>query len=555
MTVTIASDTFTRANQSGWGTASDGNTWNHATGSGTLSIASNKGHYTGDANNANMVLLGNAWGGTVNAVFRAKMSNAASDLVGLVIRDDGTNKVQVIYHNGVLNALVDGVSVASTSVAVSSNTLYWLRLVASGTSYQVRFWPDAQAEPAALWNLTFTDTVAGNGQVGVYLLAFNVSDTIDIDSFSVVATPQDYYVSTTGNDSTGNGTQSNPWLTLAYAGKRVGAGDTVHVLSGTYTSPSTLNAYGMSGGLITYKSETRWGAKLATSWASSATPIRCNGDYSQIIGFEISGGTVRIPITLFGSYSLIQYNYIHDINPPCDNTGSGGIVDDGSTSNNTIDSNIVARFGNYPTACDFTQGIYPHGSNDVITNNIVYNTSGAGLAANHNTAPMTFANNLSFANAEYGLTLNGSASIDNYIVSNNIFVANLLPAINVHSIANGTHNQFLNNIVFSNGGTSLYTVDASPATPNGTITGTITSDPLFVNFQSDGSGDYHLQLTSPGIDGGTSTGAPASSYDGVARPQRNGFDIGPYELPGSYNVVHRVRNGKAVHRVREGNTE
>lgn len=59
---------------------------------------------------------------------------------------------------------------------------------------------------------------------------------------------------------------------------------------------------------------------------------------------------------------------------------------------------------------------------------------------------------------------------------------------------------------------------------------TDTTFPNFVNYQIDGSGDYHLLHTSACIDAGTSTGAPSTDLDGVARPQINGFDVGPYEL-------------------------
>lgn len=51
-----------------------------------------------------------------------------------------------------------------------------------------------------------------------------------------------YYISTTGNDSTGNGSQSSPWKTLSKAVSSVTTlGDTIHVNAGTYTETSTLN--------------------------------------------------------------------------------------------------------------------------------------------------------------------------------------------------------------------------------------------------------------------------------------------------------------------------
>ena len=60
-----------------------------------------------------------------------------------------------------------------------------------------------------------------------------------------------------------------------------------------------------------------------------------------------------------------------------------------------------------------------------------------------------------------------------------------------------------------------------------TASGTITSDAQFVNYQQNGSGDYHLKSTSPAIDAGTSVGAPSTDFDGNPRPQGKNYVIGP----------------------------
>ena len=48
-----------------------------------------------------------------------------------------------------------------------------------------------------------------------------------------------YYVSTTGNDGTGDGSIGNPWLTLYKATNTVTSGNTIHVNAGTYTETLT----------------------------------------------------------------------------------------------------------------------------------------------------------------------------------------------------------------------------------------------------------------------------------------------------------------------------
>jgi hypothetical protein len=65
-------------------------------------------------------------------------------------------------------------------------------------------------------------------------------------------------------------------------------------------------------------------------------------------------------------------------------------------------------------------------------------------------------------------------------------------------------------------------------------TGNISIDPLFVNpvdaaLAPTTDGDYHIQWSSPVIDQGTSSGAPADDIDGDSRPAGEGFDMGSDE--------------------------
>ena len=69
-----------------------------------------------------------------------------------------------------------------------------------------------------------------------------------------------------------------------------------------------------------------------------------------------------------------------------------------------------------------------------------------------------------------------------------------------------------------------------------------TDDPLFVDTASL---DFHLQRESPCIDAGTEVGAPRFDFDGVARPQGKGVDIGAFEYPTPVAAEHHDREDSA----------
>lgn len=60
-----------------------------------------------------------------------------------------------------------------------------------------------------------------------------------------------YYVSTTGSDSSGDGSISTPWSTIDYAQDQLSAGDTLYVRAGTYHQSVTITCAGTSGNEIT----------------------------------------------------------------------------------------------------------------------------------------------------------------------------------------------------------------------------------------------------------------------------------------------------------------
>jgi parallel beta-helix repeat protein len=351
------------------------------------------------------------------------------------------------------------------------------------------------------------------------------------------AASNDLYVSISGSDAN-SCTQASPCLTISHVSTLATPGTTVHVAPGTYnfnaSEPIRTSTSGIAGNPITYVSDTKWGAKLVNSWyqAGGGATWYNTSSYIVIKGFEISGGGGIDGLIDFGSHNTISGNYVHDMNNDtsvltCLQLGSGGIFLGGD--GDTVIGNVVRHIG--PPGidtCITTHGFYiSSGSSNVIVNNIASNNSGFGI---HCWGPssVTVDKNVSFNNGTGGMIFgNGNGTFDNSIISNNIAINNGVWGIreleNTGTHEVGPNNKILNNMVYGNPNGNMLLIEGN------TDSGTITADAQFINYQADGSGDYHLKATSPAIDAGISTGAPATDFDGNTRPQGAGLDIGAYE--------------------------
>jgi hypothetical protein len=335
------------------------------------------------------------------------------------------------------------------------------------------------------------------------------------------------YVASGGSDSA-DGSAQRPWATLQHAADSVAPGDTVHVAPGQYNSAVVTRTSGTATARIRFVSDVPWGAHIRTT--GSQVSWTNNGDDVDIQGFDITGDG-RIGILSNGSYVRIVGNHVHDI--PAVNTGRNGgagiNTGDYAAHDDVVLGNMVERIGAYtnPNAAHDVHGIYVSNARDVVQNNIVANVQSYGIHCWHAATDGTIANNLVFGANAGGIIVgqgdNGSTpqGADNFVVTNNIVVHNQGYGILEEGLT-GTHNRYLNNLVSGNrsGAFALQNGNEDQAT--------VVADPGFVNYRSDGTGDYHLAPGSPCIDAGTSQGAPAQDYAGAPRPQGAGLDIGPY---------------------------
>ena len=309
------------------------------------------------------------------------------------------------------------------------------------------------------------------------------------------------YVAPDGVDAN-PGTKALPFRTIARADAAAPPGYTIHVAPGTYevSAPAAHSAgivtssSGTEKARIRFVSDVKWAAKIVVTGTGIAWQSK--GNYVDIEGFDISG-TGRHGILADGANLTITNNFVHDLTVSGGCTGSGGSAIDtnGGPGNVLIKGNVIRNIGYAMIGtCKTVQGIYIANPNNVVVNNIVSGVAAAGIQQWHGATDSTIVNNTVFR-CKIGILIGGGdagalpdGSKNNY-VANNIVYDNLTFGI-VEGGKVGENNRYVDNLVHSSG-TSLRV--------SGQVSGTIAADPEFVDYRSDGTGNYRLKPTSPAI--------------------------------------------------------
>lgn len=334
------------------------------------------------------------------------------------------------------------------------------------------------------------------------------------------ANVRNLYVSTAGYDYN-PGTQIAPWRTISHAASVVNPGDIVHVAPGVYNGTVVVTRGGSETARIRFVSDTKWAAKIIGIFQPRA-------DYISIENFELTNPSGTQGIETLGSYTNILGNKVHSISGGCPSVGGAGIHTYRS-NNNLIENNIVYDIGNFNgIECQLTHNIYIEGYNDTIQNNLSYHSQGWGIVLWHGATAATIANNTIFNNLVGGILVGcGDADciINDYTkVVNNIVVYNGSLGgrygISEDGVT-GIHNIYWNNLTYANLPANYYLQNGlNPVNA-------VMANPQFINYQANGSGDYHLKSISPAIDKGTTSYAPTIDIEGKFRV--GAPDIGAYE--------------------------
>jgi hypothetical protein len=360
-----------------------------------------------------------------------------------------------------------------------------------------------------------------------------------------------YYVSTTGNDSTGTGTEASPWRNpQKCAASPVAAGDTCIVKSGTYTDAdangitvyvNSASASGTASLPITIKSEVPLGAIIKVREDSSLTQagFYISKPYYVIEGFDIdgSGGTgtstnTQSGIAIWANGVRVVRNKIHHMGRQfCSssvNAMTGVYV--AQVTDVYIGYNEFYTIGRkrgvvgfQESGCTLTpggQGTAAHdhaiyasqGTRLTIERNVIYDTQrGYGFHLYKSSAvtnpTVKFEHNTIHGEGDIGVGPHTSILVNNAMsdasLKNNLFSAPRFYAAFPFNVT------FSGTSVFAGNRTTVGTwwKDGNPVGLDMSSPGTLSAS---MGFTASGSNDFTLASTSGAINAGVSTNAVKS---------------------------------------------
>lgn len=387
-----------------------------------------------------------------------------------------------------------------------------------------------------------------------------------------------YYVAEGGNDGA-DGSSGSPWATLQQAADTVAAGDTVVVRAGTYQG-FNLETSGTDTMPITFRAE-------AGVTIDSDNPVTPDGINLEGASFVVIDGFTVIGTSRAG-IRAVTCEHVTIRNNRADMNGRWGILT-GFCNDLLIENNECSRsvdehgiyvsnsgdrphvrgnrlWGNNANGLHMNGDIFsPPGdgiiSNALVEENVIWDNGlagGSGINCD-GVQDSVIWNNLLYGNHASGISLyqidGGGPSTGNLVANNTVI--NASDARWAMNIQDGATGNSLRNNIFFNENTGRGSIDISADSVDGLISDYNVVGDLFsladtfvslaewramtgqdansvqatiAEVFADRAGDdYHLSVTSPAIDVGTTTEAPPSDFEGQARPLGAGVDIGADE--------------------------
>jgi len=181
----LATDTFQRANQALWGTASDGQSWGgDANTLSNFSISGTTGHVSNTGGASYSAVLGPSATNAVVSV-TGSLSSFSNSNFGAVLRwTDGNNwyKAYIDGSNLIIQKKLNGTTtiLSSKPFAATANTAYSIQFQVVGSTLSANVWPASGSEPSG-WMASATDSSLTSGWCGMRFLT--QAGTATITSF------------------------------------------------------------------------------------------------------------------------------------------------------------------------------------------------------------------------------------------------------------------------------------------------------------------------------------------------------------------------------------
>lgn len=188
----LARDTFQRANQVFWGTASDGHVWaGDASSKKIFTITNNTGQISAGGTNSYNSTLGPVMV-NAEALLSGSVNSFSNANFGLMLRYTDVNNWYRAYIDGsllVIQKRVNGTytTLGSATFAAVGGTNYSIRFHVVGTTLLAKVWVTSTSEPPQ-WTLSTSDQNNSflSGNAGIRMLV-QAGTVINITAFSVTA--------------------------------------------------------------------------------------------------------------------------------------------------------------------------------------------------------------------------------------------------------------------------------------------------------------------------------------------------------------------------------
>ena len=388
--------------------------------------------------------------------------------------------------------------------------------------------------------------------------------------FILMAAPTlaaEYYVDWDNGSLTGDGTESNPYI--SFFGINPLAGDVINI-TGTSTGTNlSVNWNGQAGNPITLQA---WEGQTAPIISNAVMAL--NGSYLVFDGFTITASNLPLVTVNSTNTTVSNCSFVGDNNSSSigvsimtnNVTVTGNTIDTcytgvqpnmgvdqlvitgnvmngagnsnagvgiGSASNLLINNNVFYNYNLGSLASIFFQGIV---TNSQILNNTFYNNNGAVLVGEGSTFSgyHLLKNNNIYCNASVtGKALGdqsggGIDGIPKYFNAIESDYNNFYNCSNYYTTQTSEYFWYVGLESWQNLG---YNQDANSQE----------GDPVFTDAVNN---DFSLQSSSKLIDAGTTLSNIIDDIDGISRPQGDAYDIGAYEYEVDTSVPGKVKISK-----------